>query len=142
MNRSSAAANLEGGAVSGARSLNLGRPGVPDGGLGERPDGPCGPRGALVLAAVEGFLKGRKACRAPQCAPLVPREGRNGHLLSDTGGCSSPCGTRHVADAGGRGAAGAVPGIKAACSPAAGTAAADPFPPRRTLLPASCQSGR
>jgi hypothetical protein len=80
--------------------------------LGDRPDGPCGPRGARVLAAVEGFLKGRKACRAPQCAPLVPREGRKGDLLSDTGRCSSPCGTRHAADAGGLGAAGAAPGIK------------------------------
>ena len=78
----------------------VGHSGTPDGGLGERSGGPCGARGARVLAAVEGFLKGRKACRAPHCAPLVPREGGESDLLSDKGGCSSREGTRHAADTG------------------------------------------
>ena len=88
------------------------------------------------MAAVEGFLKGRKSSLAPHCAPRVPREGKKGDLLSDTGGCSSPCGTRHAPDAEGLGAAGAAPGVKVACSPAAGSGSGNPSPPRSNRAPA------
>jgi len=59
-------------------------PGLADGGSspggrpGERPGGPCGPRGALVLAAVEGYLKDRKSSMGQARRRKRPGAGRKG----------------------------------------------------------------
>ena len=54
-----------------------------------------GPRGARVLAAVVGYLKGRKtrgkrARRVPDSVPLVPQGSGKGRFHGDTVGRSSP----------------------------------------------------
>jgi len=65
-----------------------------------RSGGPGGPRADKVAAALADYLRGRKAKFAPVSAPLSPRAGRQGRLLDDGGGCSSPIVTRRAADAG------------------------------------------
>ena len=104
--------------------------------------GPGGPRADKVAAAVADYLRGRKAGRVPHCVPRVPRGGGKGDLHGDTGGCSSPDRTRHAADAGGMGAAGAAPGIKARVLSGDGHGSGSPPPWGRIVPPASRSRGR
>ena len=82
-----------------------GHPGASEG----HPGGCGGPHGARVLAAVEGFLRGRttrgkQARPVPESVPLFPRGGGKGGSLGNTGTRSSPTGTPPGPGPGGPGA--------------------------------------